>query len=107
MKKKAEIQSTFKGSIDDLLLHAENIDPDVSETQMSQLEYESCLDYIQESENIDRESAKIIYKEIHLAEVSRIIDQLVAEGYCEIVSYNKSGEPLYGLTERGKKMLEK
>ena len=85
--------------------HAENIDPDISETQMNQLEYESCLDYIQQSESVDRESAEIIYKEIHLAEVSRIIDQLVVEGYCEIASYNKEGEPLYGLTELGKKML--
>lgn len=96
----------FTGTIDDLLNRAIEISNKMDETprivEFNQEDYDDCIDYIMTSENLDRESAIGLYNQIRLQEVSDIIQDLVDKGLLEVVSYDETGEPKYGLTDQGK-----
>ncbi len=71
------------------------------------LEKEKCIQYIIKQQDVSREEAEQIYDEICLMETKDTVDQLVAEGLVEIVDYDETGEPRFGLTELGKKIMNK
>lgn len=70
------------------------------------LEKEKCIQYIIKQQNVSREDAEQIYDEICLLETKQTVDQLVEEGLVEIVDYDENGEPRFGLTELGKKLIK-
>lgn len=98
--------NTFTGSIDDFLNHCSQLDISNLEEQLKDQEKEECLEVIMKEIDCSLEEAEQIYNEIALKEVQDTVDQLVAEGLLEISGYNEEGEPLFVLTELGKKVQE-
>ena len=98
-----KISNNFNGNIDELLYHCATVD-DVTLEQA--LELEKAIDHIMTEMDVDRSEAMMIIEQIHLADVQQTIDDMVAKGLLEITGYNKSGEPLYGQTELGKKLSQ-
>ena len=91
----------FKGSVDELLDHCSKIDPNVVENEDYILSTEEAIDVIKEEYGCNDEEAKVILDEIKLAEAREIIQKLHDEGIVEVKEY-RAGEPLWGLTEKGK-----
>jgi len=86
------INTTFTGTVDQLLEHCSKLEFDISEEQIKQREYEMSLQLIMDSEEVSRDEAIEIYNMIALEEVKQTVDKLVKDG----------GEPKFGLTELGK-----
>lgn len=97
------INTTFTGTVDQLLDHCSKIDFDISDEEVKAREYELSLQYIMDSEQIDREEAIQIYNMIALEEVKQTVDKLVKEGLLQVNGYDEDGEPKFELTELGKK----
>jgi len=93
----------FTGSVDDLLKHSMTIDPEMVEQKVKDNEKRMCIEHLMNELECSPEEAEVIYNEITLAEVKRTVDEMVAEGLLEITGYSEDGEPLFGLTELGKK----
>jgi predicted transcriptional regulator len=96
------INTTFTGSVDQLLEHCSKLEFDISEEQIKQREYELSLQYIMDAEDVNREEAIEIYNMIALAEVKETVDKLVKEGLLQVNGYDDEGEPKFELTELGK-----
>jgi len=97
-----QINTTFTGTVDQLLDHCSKIDFDISEEEIKARNYELSLKYIMDSENVNREEAIEIYNFIALQEVKETVDKLVKEGLLQISGYDEEGEPKFELTELGK-----
>lgn len=94
-------KGTFTGSIDELLDHCtNNIDVD---RLYAECEKRECIEVLMREMDCTAEEAEVMYNEIALAEVQKTMDDLVKEGLVEVSGYNKKGEPLFSLTELGKK----
>jgi hypothetical protein len=94
-------KGTFKGSVNELLKHCSNIDVD---ELYDQCEKRECLSIIMRETNCSEEEAELLYIDIALNDVKDTVDSLVEEGLVEISGFNKDGEPLFVLTELGKKV---
>lgn len=99
---KKEINTTFTGTVDQLLEHCSKLDFDISDEQVKAQEYEAALKYIMEQHEISREEAIEIYNMIALEEVKQTVDKLVKDGILEMTGVDEDGEPKFGLTELGK-----
>lgn len=97
----------FTGSIDELLDHCSQIDPNVVNNEDIMLSTEEALDTIKEEFHCNDEEAKVILDEIKLAEAKEIIEKLRDDGIVEVKSYGPDGEPLWGLTEKGKEEAQR
>lgn len=93
-------KGTFTGSINDLLKHCASID---AEQLYAECEKRECIRVLMREMDCTEEEAEVLYKEIALAEVQNTMDDLVKEGLVEITGINDEGEPLFSLTELGKK----
>lgn len=96
------INTTFTGTVDQLLEHCSKLEFDISEEQIKQREYEMSLQLIMDSEEVSREEAIEIYNMIALEEVKQTVDKLVEDGILECTGVDENGEPKFGLTELGK-----
>jgi len=96
-----KLSNTFTGNIDELLDHCTTVD---DETLNQALELEKAINHIMTEMDVDREEAMQIIQEIHLKEVQQTVDNMVDEGLLEIIGHNENGDPLYNLTERGKRV---
>ena len=103
---KSDIPGSFKGSIDEFLVHCENLNIDENQKNINEIEKEECFEYIMKEFSVDREQAQEIYDEISLIETKNTVDEMVKEGLVEVSGYNEDGEPLFVLTELGKKIHE-
>jgi len=92
---------TFTGSVDQLLNHCSQLN--VDELLVS-CEKRECIDMIMKDVECSLEEAEQIYNQIAVDDVKNTVDNLVDEGLLEITGYNKEGEPLFSLTELGKKV---
>ena len=97
-----KINTTFTGTVDQLLEHCSNLEFDISDEEIKQREYEMCLEYIMTSEEVSREEAIEIYNMIALEEVKQTVDKLVKDGILEVTGVDEEGEPKFGLTELGR-----
>jgi hypothetical protein len=93
-------KGTFTGSIDELLKRCASIDVD---KLYADCEKRECIDALMREMECTEEEADILYKEIALTEVKNTVDDLVKEGLVEIIGFTEDGEPLFDLTELGKK----
>lgn len=91
----------FKGSIDELLDHCSKIDPNVVDDEDYILSNEEAIDVIKEEYGCSDADAKKILENIKLSEAREIIQKLQDEGIVELKEY-RDGEPIWGLTEKGK-----
>jgi hypothetical protein len=96
-------KGTFTGSIDELLMHCENIDV---EKLYADCEKRECIAVLMRDAQCSEEEAEILYKEIALNEVKNTVDELVKDGLVEISGFNEDGEPLFTLTELGKSVQD-
>jgi hypothetical protein len=96
------INTTFTGTVNQLLEHCSKLEFDISEEQIKQREYEMSLEYIMTSEEVSREEAIEIYNMIALEEVKQTVDKLVKDGILECSGFDEDGEPKFKLTEFGK-----
>lgn len=103
---KSDIPGSFKGSIDEFLAHCETLNIDENQKNINEIEKEECFEYIMKEFSVDREQAQEIYDEISLIETKNTVDEMVKEGLVEVSGYNEDGEPLFVLTELGKKIHE-
>jgi hypothetical protein len=94
--------TNFKGSIDQFLDHCSKLNVDVIEAE---LERDSCIKEIANSMDIDIDEATKMLEQFQLEIVQAELNKLMEEGLIEITKY-ENGEPLYGLTESGKKVLD-
>lgn len=94
---------TFVGTVDQLLNHCSKLD---IEQLYVDCEKRECIDVIVKEMNCSVEEAQIIYNEFALEEVKDAVNQLINEGLMKISGYNEDGEPLFVLTELGKKVQE-
>ena len=92
----------FTGTVDELLNHCSQVDPNIVNNEDVMLSTEEALDTIKEEFHCDDERAKILLDEFKLVEAKEFIEKLRDEGIVEIKKYNEDGEPLWGLTEAGK-----
>ena len=97
-----QINTTFTGTVDQLLDHCSKIEFDISEEEIKVRDYELSLKYIMDCENVNREEAIEIYNMIALQEVKETVDKLVKEGLLQISGYDADGEPKFELTQLGK-----
>lgn len=102
----SEINTTFTGTVDQLLNYCNTLNFDISDEQVKSNEYESCISYIMDSQEVDRNEAIEIYKMIALEETKQHVDKLVNEGLLEISDYTEDGEPKFALTALGKQCAE-
>jgi len=93
----------FTGTIDELLNHSMTIDPEMVEQKVKDNEKRMCIELLMNNFKCSPEEAEVIYNEIALEEVKQTVDTMIEEGLIEITGYNEDGEPLFGLTELGKK----
>jgi ERCC4-related helicase len=103
---KSDIPGSFKGSIEDLLQHCETLNIEDNQKNINDIEKEECFEYIMKEFSVDREQAQEIYDEISLIETKNTVDQMVDDGLLEVSGLNEDGEPLFVLTELGKKIHE-
>lgn len=96
------LNTTFTGTIDQLLDHCSKIDFDISEEEIKEREYELSLQYIMDAQDVDREEAIEIYNMIALEEVKQTVDKLVKDGLLQVSGYDEDGEAKFELTELGK-----
>jgi len=96
----------FTGTIDELLNHSMTIDVDMVERKIKEDEKRKCIELLMDDLECSPEEAEFIYNEIALEEVKQTVDTMVKEGLIEITGYSEDGEPLFGLTELGKKYQE-
>lgn len=94
--------TNFKGSIDQFLDHCSKLNADVIEAE---LERDSCIKEIANSMDIDINEATKMLEQFQLEIVQAELNKLMEDGLIEITKY-ENGEPLYGLTESGKKALD-
>jgi hypothetical protein len=93
------ISTPFTGSIDDLLNQCASID----DKQLDEsIELENAIEHVMKETNSSREEAIQLIEEIHLNDVRKTVEDMIAKGLMEITGYANDGEALYGLTERGK-----
>lgn len=93
------ISTFFTGSIDDLLNHCASID----DNQLDEsIELENAIEHVMKETDSTREEAIQLIEEIHLNDVRKTVEGMIAKGLMEITGYSNDGEALYGLTERGK-----
>jgi len=96
-----KLSNTFTRNIDELLAHCASVD-DFTIDQA--VELEMAIQHVMKEMEVDRDTAIEVIQEIHLNEVQRTVDTMVAKGLIEITGYNKNNEPLYSLTELGKSL---
>ena len=93
----------FKGTVDQFLKHCAEMNVD---TLYDECERRDCMQYIMRETNCSEEEAAVLYEEISMNEVKNTLDNLVKDGIVEISGYNEEGEPLYSLTDLGRKIQE-
>ena len=92
------ISTPFTGSIDDLLNQCASID----DKQLDEsIELENAIEHVMKETDSTREEAIQLIEEIHLNDVRKTVEEMVAKGLMEIVGYNDDGEVLYGLNAEG------
>jgi len=96
-----KLSNTFTGNIDELLDHCTTVD---DETLNQALELEQSISHVMKEMDVDREEAMRIIQEIHLAELQQTLDDMVDKGLLEIIGNNENGDPLYNLTEHGRRV---
>ena len=94
--------TNFKGSIDQFLDHCSKLNADVIEAEM---ERDSCIKEIAKSMDVDIPEATKMLEQFQLEIVQNELNKLMEDGLIEITNY-ENGEPLYGLTDSGKKALD-
>jgi hypothetical protein len=99
---KENINTTFTGTIDQLLDHCSKLDFDISDEEVKEREYEASIKYIMDHEAASREDAIEIYNMIALEEVKTTVEKLVKDGILKITGFDDEGKPEFGLTELGK-----
>jgi hypothetical protein len=98
----------FTGSVDELLQHAQTLDPNAVEAALESsvpLSDDEHLDTLMEEFRCTREEAAEILQLIKEEEVKQCCDDMVSEGILEIYDY-VDGEPRYRQTELGVKIME-
>jgi Mn-dependent DtxR family transcriptional regulator len=98
MKKRTT--ETFTGTIDELLDHVSDVDDTMLEIDIEQ---SKVVEEVANSLNVSKEEATELIEEAKLEAVKETLNGLIEKGLVEVVEY-KDGEPLYGLTEDGKKI---
>ncbi len=96
-----KLSNNFTGNIDDLLTHCATVD---DATLNQALELEQAIDHVMKEMDVNREEAMEIIQEIHLKEVQQTVNDMMSKGLLEITGHDADGEPLYNLTELGKKI---
>lgn len=76
------------------------------EKLVKEAQYEECVKFLMEKENLSRKEAEELYDIILLEHTKEIVDDLVERGLLEITGYNDEGEALFGQTELGKLCAE-
>lgn len=94
----------FKGTIDQLLEHCDNLDLKSVQDQINKQNRNDCIEYIKKESGCSEEEANTIYDEIRMEEVDETVHQLVMDGILQIGDYNADGEPQFILTELGKQL---
>ena len=96
-----KLSNNFTGNIDDLLTHCASVDDNTIDKA---LELERTIEHVMSELDVDRVEAMEMIQEIHLKDVQQTINDMMAKGLLEITGYDVDGEPLYNLTELGKKI---
>lgn len=96
-----KLSNNFTGNIDDLLTHCASVDDNTIDKA---LELERAIEHVMSELDIDRVEAMEMIQEIHLKDVQQTINDMMAKGLLEITGHDVDGEPLYNLTELGKKI---
>lgn len=94
--------SNFKGTIDELLDHCSQIDPDIVENKDTPLTDNEAIDIIKEEAHCDDEEATEILQELKRHQMQEIFENLQEAGLIEVSHYDEDGDVVYILTEKGK-----
>jgi predicted transcriptional regulator len=96
----------FKGSVDELLNHvatAPKSEIDKVGNGNKRVSREEAIEMTMDDLKIPREKAEKIVTKIQLEEYHKIAQGLVEKGLLEITEYDEEFQPVYGVTEAGKK----
>jgi len=96
-----KLSNNFTGNIDDLLTHCGSVDDNTIDQA---LELERTIEHVMSELDVDRVEAMEMIQEIHLKDVQQTINDMMSKGLLEITGHDADGEPLYNLTELGKKI---
>jgi|TARA_R110000868_G_scaffold7148_2_gene39271 hypothetical protein len=96
--------STFTGTIDDLLVQTLKIDVDELDAN---IEYDKLVAQIMNMFDVDQAGADKMIKEAMGQCIQKELNDMVDDGTVNIVGYNESGEPLYGLKDKKSKKKNK
>jgi len=96
-----KLSNNFTGNIDDLLTHCGSVDDNTIDQA---LEFERTIEHVMSELDVDRVEAMEMIQEIHLKDVQQTINDMMSKGLLEITGHDADGEPLYNLTELGKKI---
>lgn len=99
----------FIGTADDLLNRITNAPLEAIKTAADPdalLNRGELIATVMDDLKIGREEAEKIVTEIQLMELDRISQGLVKKGFLEVTSYDNDGQPVYGVTELGKKYVQ-
>jgi predicted transcriptional regulator len=96
----------FKGTTDDFLNHVLNapkseIDKVGGENEV--LNREECISLLMDDFKMPKEKAEKIVTEIQLEEFHEIAQRLVNKGFLEVTEYDEEFQPVYKVTEAGRK----
>lgn len=98
----------FSGSIEELIEFTQN-NADIVEKVLSGQEDIPMTDdevievIIEDNPSFTREQAKRLLDELKLDMVNECVEELVAQGYLELVDYDYDNQPRYAFTPEGEK----
>jgi len=97
------VVNSFKGSIDELLNHVNTLDVDAIAAEAAKTrQYQAQVTQVMREQDLSRKDAEELLDRGNIEELDSALDELIASGVIEIVSYDAAGEPLYGAVEPGK-----
>jgi len=106
------LYQNFNGTIDELLSHVLNTDPQQLQDELNGttnviLTDQEAIDCLKEDYHVDDETANEILKDLKLEETFTILNKLERLGLVEFSSYDEDGKPdKVKLTEYGKKIVQ-
>lgn len=99
----------FQGTVDDLLNRVatapkSEIDRVAKPDEL--LNHQELVDTVMDEYKVSPEEAERIVTDIQVQEFLRIANGMVEKGLLEIVRYDDDGNPVYNVTELGKKVTK-
>jgi hypothetical protein len=112
MKPLKTILKPFSGTIDELLNHVSDFDPNEVEQLVDgkidvPLSDEEATALIMEELKVNRNDAAKILVEMKEEVVTETITKLMNENIVEVASYDENGQPLYTLTKLGEEYAQR